>query len=228
MGLAKKAEEAAVEEVEEAEEANEAKEAKEREERMRRLEERVKACKKCELWSQRRNAVVGEGSLLADVMFVGEAPGYYEDLKGRPFVGKAGKVLDELLASVHLERKDVYICNVLKCRPPKNRDPKPEEIESCTPFLDEQIEIIQPKVIATLGNYSLQYIFSKFNMKSEKISKIHGRIFTVETLNGTHKIIPLYHPAVAIYNSAMREVLFEDFKVLPKLLSEQHNKRERG
>ena len=116
MGFAKKAEEAAVEG---AEEAKEAKEAKEREERMRRLEERVKACKKCELWSQRRNAVVGEGSLLADVMFIGEAPGYYEDLKGRPFVGKAGKVLDELLASVHLERKDVYICNVLKCRPPK-------------------------------------------------------------------------------------------------------------
>ena len=184
------------------------------EEEMGRLEEEIKECQRCELWKTRTNPVAGEGSLTAKVMFVGEAPGYYEDLKGRPFVGKAGKILDELLGSVGLERSEVYIANVLKCRPPGNRNPATVEIRACTPYLDAQMEIIKPTVIATLGNFSLSYIFDKFGLKADKISKIHGKVFKVSTIAGIKKIVPLYHPAVATYNPGMKEVLIDDFKEL--------------
>jgi len=184
------------------------------EEEMGRLEEEIKECQRCELWKTRTNPVAGEGSLTAKVMFVGEAPGYYEDLKGRPFVGKAGKILDELLGSVGLERSEVYIANVLKCRPPGNRNPATVEIRACTPYLDAQMEIIKPTVIATLGNFSLGYIFNKFGLKADKISKIHGKVFKVSTIAGIKKIVPLYHPAVATYNPGMKEVLIDDFKEL--------------
>lgn len=189
-----------------------------REEELERIEQSIKACKRCELWETRTNPVAGAGSLSARILFVGEAPGYYEDLKGEPFVGKAGKVLDELLASIELQRNDVYIANVLKCRPPGNRNPATEEIRACTPYLDAQLEIIQPEIIATLGNFSLAYIFDKFGLKKDKISKIHGKVFTVSTIAGIKikKIIPLYHPAVATYNPNMKGALIEDFKVLKK------------
>ncbi len=187
---------------------------------MERIEERIKTCKRCELWKTRTNPVVGEGSLSAKIVFVGEAPGYYEDLKGEPFVGKAGKVLDELLESIGLQRNEVYIANVLKCRPPDNRNPTTEEIRACTLYLDAQLEIIQPEIIATLGNFSLSYIFDKFGLhsKKDKISKIHGKVFAVSTISGNKKIVPLYHPAVATYNPNMKGALIEDFKVLAKLL----------
>ena len=185
-----------------------------REEEMKRLEEGIKECKRCELWKTRTKPVVGEGSLSAKLMLVGEAPGYYEDLKGIPFVGKAGKVLDELLGSVRLGRSEVYIANVLKCRPPGNRNPATEELKACTPYLDAQIEIIEPAVIATLGNFSLGYIFDKFGLKADKISKLHGKVFTVSTIAGIKKIVPLYHPAVATYNPGMKGVLRDDFKAL--------------
>jgi len=187
---------------------------------MERIEERIKTCKRCELWETRTNPVVGAGSLSAKIVFVGEAPGYYEDLKGEPFVGKAGKVLDELLASVELQRSEVYIANVLKCRPPGNRNPTTEEIRACTLYLDAQLEIIHPEIIATLGNFSLSYIFDKFGLhsKKDKISKIHGKVFAVSTIAGVVKIVPLYHPAVATYNPNMKGALIEDFKVLAKLL----------
>ncbi len=189
-----------------------------REEELERIEQSIKACKRCELWKTRTNPVAGAGSLSARILFVGEAPGYYEDLKGEPFVGKAGKVLDELLASIELQRNDVYIANVLKCRPPGNRNPATEEIRACTPYLDAQLEIIQPEIIATLGNFSLAYIFDKFGLKKDKISRIHGKVFTVSTIAGIKikKIIPLYHPAVATYNPNMKGALIEDFKVLKK------------
>ena len=183
-----------------------------------RIEERIKTCKRCELWKTRTNPVVGAGSLSAKIVFVGEAPGYYEDLKGEPFVGKAGKVLDELLESIGLQRNDVYIANVLKCRPPGNRNPTAEEIRACTPYLDAQLEIIQPEIIATLGNFSLSYIFDKFGLPKEKISKMHGKVFTVSTIAGVVKIVPLYHPAVATYNPNMKGALIEDFKVLVECL----------
>jgi DNA polymerase len=188
------------------------------EEEMERIEQSIKACKRCELWKTRTNPVVGAGLLSARILFVGEAPGYYEDLKGEPFVGKAGKILDELLDSIGLQRNDVYIANVLKCRPPGNRNPATEEIRACTPYLDAQLEIIQPEIIATLGNFSLSYIFDKFGLhsKKDKISEIHGKVFTVSTIAGIKRIIPLYHPAVATYNPNMKGALIEDFKVLKK------------
>ena len=185
---------------------------------MGRIEERIKTCKRCELWETRTNPVVGAGSLSAKIVFVGEAPGYYEDLKGEPFVGRAGKVLDDLLASVGLKRNEVYIANVLKCRPPGNRNPTTEEIRACTPFLETQLEIIHPEIIATLGNFSLSYIFDKFGLSKDKISKIHGNVYNVSTIAGVVKIVPLYHPAVATYNPNMNETLIEDFKVLAKCL----------
>jgi uracil-DNA glycosylase family 4 len=180
----------------------------------------IKACTRCELYKTRTNPVVGTGSLSARIVFVGEAPGYYEDMKGEPFVGKAGKVLDELLESIGLQRNDVYIANVLKCRPPKNRNPLPEEIQACTPYLDAQLALIQPAIIATLGNFSLAYIFDKFGLhaKKDKISKIHGKVFTVSTIAGVQKIVPLYHPAVATYNPNMKGTLLDDIKVLVNCL----------
>ena len=186
--------------------------------KIKNLESKIRVCKLCELWKTRTNPVIGEGSISTGIMFIGEAPGYYEDLQGRPFVGKAGRILDELLRSVTLERADVYITNVLKCRPPGNRNPKPEEIVACAPYLDSQLAIIEPEVIVTLGSFSLSYIFHKFGLKPDKISKIHGKVFTVSTISGVKRIISLYHPAVATYNPGMKEVLKEDFKQLADCL----------
>ena len=186
--------------------------------KIKNLESKIRVCKLCELWKTRTNPVIGEGSISTGIMFIGEAPGYYEDLQGRPFVGKAGRILDELLRSVTLERADVYITNVLKCRPPGNRNPKPEEIVACAPYLDSQLAIIEPEVIVTLGSFSLSYIFHKFGLKPDKISKIHGKVFTVSTISGIKKIIALYHPAVATYNPGMKEILMEDFKRLADCL----------
>ena len=179
-------------------------------------EAEIKGCRRCELGEARTNPVVGEGALTARVMFVGEAPGYYEDLKGRPFVGKAGKILDELLESVGLARGDVYITNILKCRPPGNRNPTAAEIKACTPYLDAQLGIIEPAVIAALGSFSLTYLFRKFALTPDKISKIHGKVFDVRTSadSTVNKIIALYHPAVATYNPKMKTILIEDFKAL--------------
>ena len=180
----------------------------------------IENCKKCNLWKTKSNYVVGDGSPKSNILFVGEAPGYNEDVQGRPFVGKAGKILDELLLSIGLGRNDVYISNILKCRPPNNRNPLRAEIESCTEFLDKQIEIIQPIIIAPLGNFACSYIFEKFGLNYDKIGAVHGRIFSVNTLFGKIHIIPLYHPAVSTYNPNTKKTLLEDFKVIKKILSE--------
>jgi uracil-DNA glycosylase family 4 len=185
-----------------------------KEEGMSRIGKDVESCRKCGLCKTRNRPVVGAGSLDAGIMFIGEAPGFKEDLQGKPFVGRAGEVFDELLKSVGLERRDVYIANLLKCRPPGNRSPSQEEIKTCTPYLDEQLSIIRPGVIATLGSFSMSYIFGKFGLREDKISRIHGRVFRISNLAGTRKIIPLYHPAVATYNPGMKGVLLEDFKSL--------------
>lgn len=185
-----------------------------KEEKMKRIEEEVKNCKKCELWKTRNNPVLGDGSLDAKIMFIGEAPGYWEDKKGKPFVGKAGKVLDELLESVGLKREEVYIANILKCRPPNNRDPEPKEIEACSPYLERQIFLISPRVIATLGRFSMDYILKKFGLGERKISEVHGKVFEINTIRGKVKIIPMYHPAVAVYNPNMKDILKKDFEAL--------------
>jgi len=194
----------------------------------------VEKCRRCPLYKTRTKVVFGTGSAGAKLMVISEAPGYWEDQKGEPFVGAAGKVLDELLESVGIKREDVYICNILKCRPSNNRDPQPEEIEACVPYLEKQIEIIRPEVICSLGNFATDFIFKKYNLrdKLEGISKIHGKVFepqvAAEDVQSSLfeqkrrgikevKIIPFYHPAVATYNPNMKEVLKEDFKVLKNL-----------
>ena len=176
----------------------------------------IEFCKKSPLYKEGTFPVFGEGSLNADIMLVGEAPGYNESITGKPFCGAAGKILDELLESSGLKREDIFITNVVKLRPPNNRNPTQEEIKSFAPFLDKQIEIINPKIICCLGNFSTGYIMKKFNLsnKIQGISKIHGQVFSVSTLFGTIKIIPLYHPAVVTYDANMKDVLKEDFKKL--------------
>ncbi|OGK18976.1 hypothetical protein A3D80_03700 [Candidatus Roizmanbacteria bacterium RIFCSPHIGHO2_02_FULL_40_13b] len=164
--------------------------------------------------------VIGEGNHYANIMFIGEAPGENEAKQARPFCGASGRILDELLASIDLKREDVYVTNVVKDRPPENRDPSPEEIELYTPFLDRQIDIIQPKVLATLGRFSMKYIMDKFElfMESGPISKLHGQIFEAPSSWGTVKIIPLLHPAVALYGASKKGVLLADFKVLKEFV----------
>ncbi len=189
-----------------------------KEELMRKLEEKIKNCRKCPLWELRTNAVPGSGSYDAKVMFVGEAPGYWEDQKGLPFVGRAGKVLDELLREIGLSRDEVYITNIVKCRPPENRDPTEEEIKACSPYLDRQIDIIRPKVIVPLGRHSMRYILEKFGFPVEPISRIHGKTFEAHTLFGRIVIMPSYHPAAALYRPQIKEELRRDFKKLGELL----------
>ena len=181
---------------------------------MEKIANDIKACRKCDLWKQRQNAVPGEGSLDALVMFIGEAPGYYEDVKGRPFVGAAGKLLDKLLSDIGLSRKEVFIGNVLKCRPPKNRDPRTNEIETCTPYLDQQLKIIKPKIIVTLGRHSTSYIFSKVGLKTEGITKLRGKIYEINLFTFQISLIPMYHPAAVLYNVAYKEGLERDFQLL--------------
>jgi len=160
--------------------------------------------------------VLGEGSQDADIMFIGEAPGKNEAETGRPFCGASGKVLDQLIESIGLKRDDVYITNIVKDRPPGNRDPLPDEIELYMPFLKRQIEIIRPKIIATLGRYSMKHIMECYGLSLEirPISHAHGMVFHTDEPYESLIIIPLYHPAVALYNGATREILAEDFKKL--------------
>lgn len=174
----------------------------------------VKACRKCGLWKKRRNAVPGEGNLDADVMFIGEAPGYWEDVKGKPFVGAAGEILDEMLLKVGLSRHQVYITNVLKCRPPENRDPSASEIKTCTPYLDRQIRTIKPKIIVTLGRHSTSYILSPSGTKVTGITKLHGKKYNVELSGFPVLVIPMYHPAAVLYNPKYRRDLQRDFQLL--------------
>lgn len=164
----------------------------------------VRDCKKCPLYQLATHPVPGAGSIRAEVMFIGEGPGKKEDEQGVPFVGAAGKLLDQMLESIGLNRDQVYIANVVKHRPPENRDPKPEEVEACWPYLMRQIEIIKPKLIVCLGRHSLQ----RFLNDVGTISTVHGRAFVK---NG-QAYMALYHPAVGLYNGSMRETLFNDFK----------------
>ena len=169
----------------------------------------IRDCLQCTLSSERTHAVPGEGSLTAQIMFIGEAPGFREDQLARPFVGPAGVFLDQLLSGVGLRRDDVYITNMVKCRPPNNRDPLPEEIASCKMYLERQIEMIDPSIIVLLGRHS----FARF-FPGEPIGKARGR---PRTLNGL-KLFPMYHPAAALHNPALRPVIIQDFKKLKELI----------
>jgi len=174
------------------------------------LYEQVKACEKCILAEGRNNSVPGEGPKEAEILFIGEGPGFHEDRLGRPFVGASGNYLEELLAKIDLTRDDVYICNVVKCRPPGNRDPKPDEIEACRPYLDKQIELVRPRVIVTLGRFSMQRYFP-----GASISRIHGQPKRV----GNVIYYPMFHPAAALHQPRWRTLLDEDILKIPGLLS---------
>jgi uracil-DNA glycosylase family 4 len=172
----------------------------------------IRCCRKCRLWRHAHNPVPGEGDTDAALMLIGEAPGYQEDIKGRPFVGRAGKLLDTLLCGIGLGRGDIYISNVVKHRPPDNRAPKTDEIEACAPYLDEQIQIIKPEIIVTLGKHSTRYILSKANTEVEGITKVRGRLYKERLFGIPLRIIPTFHPAAALYNPAYLSNLEEDFR----------------
>lgn len=191
-----------------------------KESRLDKLEREIRHLEESPLYDYRQEhdyrVVFGEGDVDAKLMFIGEAPGEQEAKSGRPFVGRAGSVLDDLLSSVGLERTDVYITNVVKDRPPDNRDPHRDEVELYKPFLLEQIEIIGPEVIVTLGRFALEFVFEEFEIDESKprISELHGKRLTANGPNGDLTIIPLYHPAVAFYNREQRDVLKDDFEML--------------
>ena len=165
--------------------------------------------------------VIGQGNHNADIMFIGEAPGKNEAETGRPFCGASGRVLDELLQSIDLERQDVYVTNIVKDRPPNNRDPLKTEIDLYAPFLERQIGIIQPKVIATLGRFSMEFILRRFGafQANQKISQLHGAVIKVRTAYGRTSVVPLFHPAAALYNASQRTTLEADFQVLKQFVS---------
>jgi uracil-DNA glycosylase len=187
----------------------------ERRERLKAVYEQANTCTRCPLHQTRTTVVFGSGNADADLMFVGEAPGANEDKQGLPFVGQAGKLLSKLLTEIGLDRSEVFICNTVKCRPPNNRDPHPHEIESCNEYLRSQVELIQPTVICTLGNFSTKLL----RADSTGISRLHGQA-EVRTIGARAiRLYPLYHPAAALYTPSTLEILRADFQRLPELLA---------
>ena len=171
----------------------------------------VAVCTKCALHESRKKSVAGEGPAHAEIMFIGEGPGFHENEQGRPFVGASGKFLDQLLAQAELTRTDVFICNVVKCRPPSNRDPQPDELAACDEYLEKQIVTINPSIIVTLGRISMSKFFS-----GVKISAVHGQMQKV----GDRFVIPMFHPAAALHQPALKSSILGDFAKLPGLLNE--------
>jgi len=178
---------------------------------LRVLAGEVSVCQKCILGRSRTRAVPGEGPPDARIMFIGEAPGYYEDQQARPFVGAAGKLLEEMLGTIGLKRQDVYITNILKCRPPNNRDPLPDEITACSEYLDRQIALIQPRVICTLGRFSMAKFFPPGSMRA-----LHGRT----ARHGAVTCYALYHPAAALRDPRLKDIFAEDFRRIPEVLAQ--------
>lgn len=194
-------------------------------EQLEEIASAVAQCERCPLAQTRTNTVPGYGDAAADIVFIGEGPGKNEDLQGVPFCGAAGRVLDELLDSINLKRENIFITNVVKCRPPKNRDPLQEEVDACFGFLRQQLAVIQPKIIVNLGRHSMDRF-----LPNCKISEDHGKPKrrTIENL-GTFVFYPIYHPAAALYNPQLKEVLLEDIKRLPKIIEaiQQQDKNTR-
>lgn len=193
--------------------------------RLKKIRDQVWNLKQSPLYKYRKKnnfyPVIGQGNHNAKIIFIGEAPGENEARTGRPFCGQAGKILDQLLRSIDINREDVYITNIVKDRPPKNRDPNRKEIKLYFPFLVKQIKIIKPKVIATLGRFSMHFIMRFFNLENKitKITLIHGKVFKTNSLWGEIKIIPFFHPAVGLYNANKIDSLKKDFQVLKKYLN---------
>jgi DNA polymerase len=185
------------------------------EEELAQIAKEVSVCTLCGLHTARKKAVPGEGPSDSDILFIGEGPGFHENEQGRPFVGAAGRFLEELLASIDLRREGVFICNVVKCRPPGNRDPQPDEIEACRPYLDRQIAVIRPAVIVTLGRFSMARYFG-----TAKISSVHGQAKTVDG----RLVVAMFHPAAALHQPGLKSSIEDDFRKLPALI-EQERKR---
>ena len=190
---------------------------------LRDLQEKILTCTLCPLSGGRHKAVPGEGPVNAKTMFIGEGPGRQEDLEGRPFVGRAGKFLDECLQSIGLHREQVFITNIVKCRPTekagnwvKDRKPTTEEIAACKPYLDKQVELLKPEVICMLGDTARSQVFKRFGLEEDTIGHVHGRLF----LAGSVRIVPLYHPAAALYDSSLRQIIMIDFQSLRRVLSQ--------
>jgi len=176
---------------------------------LEKVAQEVSVCEKCDLQFSRKKGVPGEGPSNSEIVFIGEGPGFHENMQGRPFVGPAGEFLEELLGTIGMTREDVFITNVVKCRPPGNRDPAPEELKACSPYLDRQLQAIKPKVIVTLGRFSMaRYI------PHAKISEIHGQPVKVHGM----LVVPFYHPAAALHRPSLRPVVEEDFAKLPELI----------
>ncbi|MFP4395629.1 MAG: uracil-DNA glycosylase family protein [Anaerolineales bacterium] len=180
-----------------------------RAEALQEIHEEIRTCTKCPLHTGRTQAVPGAGPVDAEVIFIGEGPGFHEDQQGLPFVGASGQFLDELLTNAGIDRESVYITNVVKCRPPGNRDPQPEEVAACKPYLDRQIELINPQIIVTLGRHSMARAFP-----NEKISRVHGQPRQV----GEQVYFPMYHPAAALHQPSLRRIVEADFERLRKML----------
>lgn len=180
--------------------------------KLQMIADEIAVCTDCKLHASRKRAVPGEGPDDPDLMFIGEGPGFHENEQGKPFVGAAGRFLEDLLASIDLKREDVFIGNVVKCRPPGNRDPQPEEIQACGEYLKRQIEAIDPKVIVTLGRFSMAQYFP-----GTKISKIHGQ---AKEIDG-RLIVAMYHPAAALHQPSLRKVVMADFSMLPALIEKR-------
>lgn len=193
-----------------------------RKEKLKKIALQVEKCRKCSLWNNPK-AVPGEGNPRTKIMLVGEAPGYHESAQGRPFVGVSGQLLTRLLRSIGFDRSEVFICNMLRHRPPDNRDPLPEEVEACRPFLDEQIKIIDPKIIVTLGRFSM----NKF-LPGEMISQIHGQARFADFGDKRYIVIPMYHPAAALRNGRIMEEIKEDFKKIKEFLEGEANTSDGG
>jgi len=182
------------------------------------LDEAVRTCTRCPLAETRTNAVPGDGPVPARILFIGEAPGRNEDLKGIPFVGRAGSILDGLLEGIGVARDEVFITNIVKCRPPKNRDPTTEEIEACRPYLESQLSLLCPEVIVPLGRFAMRWVLESYGITPGPISEVHGKVFRIPAIGCEQVVIPVYHPAATIYRPAFREVLAADFDTIRAVL----------
>jgi uracil-DNA glycosylase len=178
----------------------------------------IRSCLKCELHKSRKNAVPGDGPIDAKIMFVGEGPGQNEDEQGKPFVGAAGKLLTELLESIGLSRSDVFITNIVKCRPPSNRAPRKSEIEACNPYLLSQIQLIKPRIVCALGTPAITTLLGE----EYSATKVHGK----PTSKGNITILPMYHPAAALYDASLKEILQSDFRILKNILSTKFSRQD--
>lgn len=185
---------------------------------LHKLRKHIASCRRCGLHQSRINAVYGEGDPHASIMLIGEAPGAKEDQCGKPFVGRAGEILNELLASIGVTREKIYLCNVLKCRPPENRKPAPDEMESCAIALGAQIKIVDPAVIGPMGTFATRFIFQKYGLPFLNISSVVGKNFPIPTPHGKKVIVPVFHPAVAVYNINKKAEMLKHFRTFKKYI----------